>query len=287
MKLGAVVATLDERPAALAKVLQSLLARTPHEVQIVVVSQGEQDQRRATANLVDSLGFQVAHIEMERGLSRARNGGAAKLDTDLLCFPDDDCHYLPGAVDSIVGIVESAASNADVVAVPVFGQPSERPLGRPPTERTAITPRNCHRTVLSAGLITRTATFRAVNGFDESLGLGAQSPWGAGEETDFVLRALRSGHHAEFHPIRAIAHPDDSTRSFQSELGYGLGIGYACGRNSPVGVGFSLAFRPLVRSGSQLLRGSVADATQSTLRSAARTAGFLAGRLDTRDSRNP
>ena len=42
--------------------------------------------------------------------------------------------------------------------------------------------------------------------FDESLGVGAGTPWGAGEETDYLLRLLEDGHRIFYDPAIAIWH---------------------------------------------------------------------------------
>jgi len=71
----------------------------------------------------------------------------------------------------------------------------------------------------------------AVDGawFDESLGVGAGSPWGAGEETDYLLRAIERGHSIYYDPSLAVWHrgrsgpcsPEVSAKARQ----YGMGIG--------------------------------------------------------------
>ncbi|MCB1542861.1 MAG: glycosyl transferase, partial [Rhodoblastus sp.] len=42
-------------------------------------------------------------------------------------------------------------------------------------------------------LFIRTEIAREIGGFDESLGVGAPTPFKSGEETDFLLRALATG----------------------------------------------------------------------------------------------
>jgi GT2 family glycosyltransferase len=65
--------------------------------------------------------------------------------------------------------------------------------------------------------------------FDESLGVGAGSPWGAGEETDYLLRAMERGHSIYYDPSLGIWHrgrsgpyrPETSAKARH----YGMGVG--------------------------------------------------------------
>src|SRR5262249_10265884 len=65
--------------------------------------------------------------------------------------------------------------------------------------------------------------------FDESLGVGAGSPWGAGEETDYLLRAIALGHVIHFEPSPGVWHRGRSgpyrPEIYSKARHYGMGIG--------------------------------------------------------------
>ena len=46
---------------------------------------------------------------------------------------------------------------------------------------------------MSIGLFIRREVFANIGGFDESLGLGAGTPYGSGEESDLLIRACQAG----------------------------------------------------------------------------------------------
>jgi hypothetical protein len=65
--------------------------------------------------------------------------------------------------------------------------------------------------------------------FDESLGVGAGTPWGAGEETDYLLRMIEAGHVIYYDPSITVWHQGRSgpyTAEICSKARrYGMGMG--------------------------------------------------------------
>src|SRR5262249_49611322 len=81
----------------------------------------------------------------------------------------------------------------------------------------------------SACMAMRRTVWQALQGFDEMLGLGA--PLRAGEETDFVLRALLAGHFVYETPDAAVVHhglvPWDQRPLLIERNWYGTGAAFA------------------------------------------------------------
>ena len=82
---------------------------------------------------------------------------------------------------------------------------------------------------MSATMFLRRDLVDRVGAFDADLGLGATTPYQSGEETDYLLRALRAGYlirHASdlrvFHPLPPSTRDAASVRRAWS---YGLGMG--------------------------------------------------------------
>ena len=77
-------------------------------------------------------------------------------------------------------------------------------------------------------LFLRTAVAKNVGDYDETLGPGANTPWGAGEDTDYYLRVTKAGFNIYSHPDIVVQHPTatayyanmiDLNRSYR----YGMG----------------------------------------------------------------
>lgn len=130
------------------------------------------------------------------GISRARNEGlrtyfASKIGStnDIVCFPDDDCHFERGFGNSVRE--RFSTTNADLAIMPYAPAMHLVDRTRWPLHLNEISPANLIGVTSSAGIFVRARSLDTVGGFDEQFGVGARLS--AGEDVDFVLRASRFG----------------------------------------------------------------------------------------------
>ncbi len=136
------------------------------------------------------------------GVSEARNRAMAHVDGDIIAFPDDDCEYLP---DTLANVVETFARMPELGGI----------LGVQITAQKA-TATYSQKYVGPYGAFGGSQTFlqfytracaEAVGGFDEKLGWGSGLPYGSGEDTDYVLRAIQLGYKVLRDPKVRVMHP--------------------------------------------------------------------------------
>jgi GT2 family glycosyltransferase len=113
------------------------------------------------------------------------------------------------------------------------------------------------RQAISYGLFFRAGLIRQVGAFDESLGIGSESSWQSGEETDYVLRALAQGFRIFYCPSLYSFHREgqQDESHFRKQAKYAVGGGRVVRLHS-----FSWRFKvkflaaPFLRSMVDLLR---------------------------------
>ncbi len=180
----------------LERLLGSLRAQSSHDFELVIVDQNPPGVLDSVlAPYVDSI--DIAHVRSERGLSRARNVGLAHCRGALLALPDDDCWYPPALVARLISLFATAPS-IDILTGRTVDAGGRDSLGLFLGADAAITKSNVWMAGNSNSLFLRTAIARRIGGFDETLGVGAATPFKSGEETDFLLRALKSGARAAY-----------------------------------------------------------------------------------------
>jgi hypothetical protein len=101
-------------------------------------------------------------------------------------------------------------------------------LGAWPKRPQAATTQLVWTRAISFTIFMRRSAALRVGAFDERLGVGADTPWGAGEETDYLLRAIASGIRGWHHPECIVRHASGFTtaRAAERALAYGRGIGF-------------------------------------------------------------
>lgn len=143
------------------------------------------------------------------GISRARNEGlkaycASDPDSyqDIICFPDDDCHFDAGFGTSVRR--RFAAEKADLVIMPYAPRPESIDRSRWPLRLDELNPSILMQVTSSAGIFIRGVYVQSIGGFDEQFGVGG--PLAAAEDVDFVLRAYRYSLHIHYWGDIAVLH---------------------------------------------------------------------------------
>jgi GT2 family glycosyltransferase len=214
-----VVATVG-RHEELARFLDSLEAQEYPSVRALIVDQNDDDG--VAAQLVGRR-LTLVHLRSPRGLSRARNVGLEHLSADLVAFPDDDCVYPSGLLQRVAERFAADESLDGLTGRSVDASGRSAPSWK--TDRAVLTDDNLWNRAISYTIFLRRTVVERTGGFDEHLGLGCTEPWGAGEETDFLVRAIRGGARVEYDPSLHVQH---DVRPDTPRIGYrdGASLGY-------------------------------------------------------------
>jgi len=226
LKFSLIMATVG-RTKEVKRFLEHLNCQTYRDFELIVVDQNPDDRLIPILETYKER-FPILHLRSERGLSRARNVGLKYISGDIVAFPDDDCWYPPDLLERVAHFFQEHPD------IDVFTSRSVDENGEPSNGRwdssAGLTNRfNLWRRAISFSIFLKKEVVERVGDFDESLGLGARTPWGAAEETDYLLRALEKGFQLYYYHKLFIYHPR-SFRSYGPELlrrgqKYGQGIG--------------------------------------------------------------
>lgn len=195
MHFSLVLSTLG-RTDEVERFLTSLAAQTHRNFDLSVVDQNPDD--RLVPLLERHQGsFTINHLRRpdERGLSKARNVGLQHIGEGVVTCPDDDCWYPPELLEQVSEYLEKYP-DVDGVSGQTISDPLKLPpgTGQPLMKGDRIgRPFGVMKVPGMWALFLRFPAVRSVGEFDESLGVGAGTPWGAGEDTDYYLRLLKAG----------------------------------------------------------------------------------------------
>ena len=195
MRIAVVVPSLTA-PPSLRSLLASLAAQSTAPVATVVVYQGPPQGHQRLVAWQAEFDFMIATCAP--GLSRARNAGIRAIETpwDAVAIPDDDIAYGP---DTMERMIEAFEPGGDVIAGFVTSDAGTTRV-RFLTVRTVLDTSTIWRGAMEAGLVISRRVLDGVGGFNENLGLGAQTPWQSGEGTEFLIRAMKAGFTVVFDP---------------------------------------------------------------------------------------
>lgn len=223
------------RTGDIARLISSLSgAARSARAELIVVDQSAQQLTRPVVSRAGS-GLCWQYTTSARGLSVGRNCGLPLARGRIVAFPDDDCTYTPRLIDAVVRFFDRHDEFAGLLVRAVTQVGHDNVL-RYPDAPCEVTRSNVMRTGISYGIFLRREVVDAIGGFDESLGVGCETAWGAGEETDYLLRALRAGFRLWFDPALTVLHPRGweatDRQSRERSYSYGRGIGHVLRRHN-------------------------------------------------------
>ena len=241
MRFSLIVATLG-RTSELRRLLESLAVQTHRDFEVIVVDQNTDD---CLAQILAPFASQMRILRLvaQPGLSRARNLGLKAVSGEVVAFPDDDCWYPSSLLEQVRNFLLRQEACDGMVGHSVDG------MGRatmPWNDKAGpLSPAMSWRQVVTYAYFLRKKVVDKVGGFDETLGPGAGTPWGAGEDNDYMLRVLELGFSVHFDPAMIVHHPqmflswDDDAR--QKKYRYSLADGHQL-RKHPMPLWWKLAF---------------------------------------------
>jgi hypothetical protein len=271
-----VVATVG-RTEQVSTLLDSVAAQAGVRVRVLLVDQNGDDRLASVVAAHD--GLEVERVTAPRGLSRARNEGLARLTADVVGFPDDDCRYPPELLAAVAGrlLAEPELDGVCGRLVDDDGRASPRwPAGRVRLDRGTVWHGGS-----SATMFLRRTLVRRVGEFDTRLGLGAGTPWCAGEETDYLVRALDAGAALDFDPALEVRHalrPTDAASRAAEARCSGGAVGFILRKHRfPRRTVARMLIRPLGGAAAAALHGDLAGARFQARVLRWRAAGYAAG----------
>jgi len=225
-RFSLVMATVG-RTGEVGRFLASLDAQNHRDFELIVVDQNP-DDRLGPVLAPYSVRFPVHHLKSPaRGASRARNLGLDRATGDLLAFPDDDCLYPAGLLSAVDGFFARNPS-IDGLTCRSVDEGGNTSNGRFPNEAGFVDRINVWGRGIEYAMFFRHGSVRGLR-FDEVLGVGAGTPWGAGEATDYLLRLLEGGGVVYYDPALAVVHPPPVAaydgRAARKAYAYGSGMG--------------------------------------------------------------
>jgi hypothetical protein len=240
------IVTTKDRTRELANLLRSLDCQRLRSFELIVSDQNA-DDRLLPVLAPFRQRFPLRHIRSSGGASRGRNAGLPLATGRYVGFPDDDCWYPPDVL-ATAGRLFRDHPDWHIVCGRSVDDAMRNTQGRWLDDVTQANRRNVLRIGIEYTIFARAAALAAAGPFDEALGVGAGTPWGSGEATDFLLSAIEARQTVVYTPEIYVHHPekvaDYSRRARDRQFAYARGFGRVLSKH-----GYSLleAFQHLAR----------------------------------------
>ena len=218
------------------KELQNFLVhldrQTYRDFEALVVDQNSGDE---IATLLKGHNFPQQYFRSDKlGIAPGRNVALQHIKGDIFAIPDDDCWYPPELLEKVaqwfdlhpdIGMLSILECNPQGEAmVP----PNPLPAGFCTGQPVGWFRKRSVWTFQSSMVFMRRAVRDTVGNMDESMGVGSNSKYQSGEETDYFLRAMHAGFTMWFEPSIRVFHPElrDLPRIRKSNYPYSVGGGH-------------------------------------------------------------
>jgi GT2 family glycosyltransferase len=241
-KVSVVIATRN-RTASLAITLDSLLASTYRNFEIIVVDNAPSDN--ATADLIQqkySQHPQVRYVREDRpGLAVAHNRGLQKINAPLVAFTDDDVivdrHWLAEIVKNLqsdpqIGCVTGMIAPAEI-ETPAQGWIEQFGFSKGFTRRifdlhshrpnNPLHPYAAGTFGSGANMAFRASALYAIGGFDPALGAGSTAL--GGDDLESFFQIIVKGYKLVYEPAALVHHWHRRDYAGLRRQAYGYGVG--------------------------------------------------------------
>jgi glycosyltransferase involved in cell wall biosynthesis len=225
MKFTLIMATVG-RSVEVERFLSCLKKQTYRSFEVIIIDQNKDKQLTSIIDQYSS-DFPILHLRSEKGLSKARNLGLLHAKGNIIAFPDDDCWYSHDLLRTIAVMFQRNPQLDGLTgrSIDADGKDSATKFD---SDKGFVSEENVWTRGISFTIFLRKYVCDWIGGFDEEIGLGANSIYLSGEETDYLLRAIRK-FKVQYNPAIKVYHPNPvqkyTGRVIQRAYKYGCGFG--------------------------------------------------------------
>jgi glycosyltransferase involved in cell wall biosynthesis len=260
-KFSLIIPTI-RREFELDRCLHHLRSQKYSNLEVLIVDQNTDDRvERVIGQFPD---LPITRFTSMPGVSRARNVGLKHATGDIIGFPDDDCCYKLPVIAQVNRYFNQHPGVTAVTGRSISNEPGQK-IWKWDKNPGRITKTNIWLRMNSNSLFIRKQLSEPVPEFNELLGVGAGTPFGAAEEVDLVLKLIERDLDVEFDPELIVWHPDyfpdPGEAALRKTFSYAGGDGYVV-REHHYSIGFILyfLFKPFANTIRNLLTGKMFQA---------------------------
>ena len=200
-----IVATVG-REGELTDLVASVRDQAPVDARVIVVDQND-DDRVGEALRRQPDRPEIVHLHAQGGVSHARNTGQALVTAPIVAWPDDDCVYPAGLLPHVVAQF-AADPGLDVLVGRIEDPSGGSGILATLTEPKVLDSRSVWRYPSAPTFFARRDAAVRVGAWSTSFGPGGTTPWDAGEDSDWLIRAVEQGLCVRFDPAVRVLHKD-------------------------------------------------------------------------------
>lgn len=193
-----------ERTHDLENHLASLDDQTYQNFELIIVDQNK-DERLVPILATYASRFPILHLRSEPGLTRAKNLGLKYATGDVVGFPDDNCQFPKDLLNKVARFFADHPQADGLTGRSADGdnQDSNGTFDRKAgvVDKFSVWRRSTAYTIF----LRRDATWGVW--YDEKMGPGAGTVWGAGDDHDYLLKVLARRASIFYDPEVCIIHP--------------------------------------------------------------------------------
>ncbi len=221
--ISIIISTLNKPWSILSNTLESIISSDFRDFEIILIDQNRNSNIKSA--LEENYKFkQITYLQSsDIGLSRGRNLGIKHAQGSWLLFFDDDAILFGNTLSKITDILTENRNNLFIYCGRVFIQDT----GKPYLKKSAVMGKEISLinfdSVCSIALLFHKKIFDEIGLFDEAFGAGAD--YGAGEESDIILRALKKGYTIKKLDDFDVYHPLSDIENLSKRKLYGIGTG--------------------------------------------------------------
>jgi|GEM_PF-2538778 len=222
--LSIIISTKDKNPDVLKRTILSIVSQDfSGLLEIIIIDQNQDKRMESVCREISSLDI-IYQSSDQIGLSNGRNLGFGLSSGDWLLFFDDDAVFGEGALKNIKNELEIKRSEKIIYYGKILNLEDNKNYLTRHAHGNRIGYLNFDG-VCSIGLLFNRLVIEAVGLFDKNFGVGAK--YGAGEESDMILRAIDKQIEILSLPNFAVSHPRALLQKGKAATyGFGLGVLY-------------------------------------------------------------